>query len=73
MMPTAEQYDARANAHRPTSIYAMAVEIRRLHSTGLQPRDLAAALRLDLTQVLQAITEPTSTGDPRHGQTHSDQ
>jgi hypothetical protein len=63
MMPTANDYDRRANAHHPQSADAMAIEIRRLHSTKLKPRDIASALRLDLGQVLEAITDSPSSGD----------
>ena len=63
MMPTAHDYDRRANAHRPTTIGAMANEIRRLKNTGLTVRDISVALRLDLGQVLTALIDSTSTGD----------
>jgi len=64
MPPTALNYIRRANIHRPVSLDAMASEIRRLKNTGLTVRDISIALRVDLAQVLQAITELTSTGDP---------
>ena len=46
-----------ANMHRPTDPTALAGEIRRLHGTGLTPRDIAATLRLDMAAVLQALRE----------------
>jgi hypothetical protein len=39
-------YDIRANQHRPANVGQLAVEIRRLHASGLTPRDIAAALGL---------------------------
>jgi hypothetical protein len=63
-MNTATDYDRRAMFHRPTDRDVLAAEIRRLHSTGLTRRDIASALRIDLTTVLHALTVATShTGD----------
>jgi len=73
MPPSAQDYDRRANVHRPVSLDAMAAEIRRLQNTGLTVRDISVALRVDMAEVLQAITDSLSTGDPRYGQTHSHQ
>jgi hypothetical protein len=65
-MNTATDYDHRAMFHRPTDTDALAAEIRRLHSTGLTRRDIASALRIDLTTVLHALsTDPSHTGDHR--------
>jgi hypothetical protein len=48
-------YEMRANLHKPSDPDAFALEIRRLHSEGLKPRDIANALRLDLAAVLTAL------------------
>ena len=48
-------YDALAGLHRPADPAALRAECRRLHSTGLKPRDIACALRLALGQVLEAL------------------
>jgi hypothetical protein len=56
-VPTAAEHVARADLHRPTDPGALAREIRRLARTGLRPRDIAAALRVDLGAVLSAIRE----------------
>ena len=45
-------YQHRAQQHRPRDESAMARECSRLVSTGLTPRDVATALRLDLGEVL---------------------
>lgn len=49
------QYDDRATEHKPTEPQQLAREVRRLHATGLTPRDIAAALRLPLPDVLEAL------------------
>jgi hypothetical protein len=47
--------------HRPTDPQLIAKECRRLAATGLRPRDIAAALRLDLTFVISAVnTRPSA-------------
>lgn len=43
--------------HRPTDIMVMADEIRRLHGTGLKPRDIADSLRIGIAAVTQALRE----------------
>ena len=65
------EYAALAQLHRPTSPEAIAVEIRRLHAEGLKPRDIAVALRLGLTQVLEAIGDRSADGTPplQHNET----
>ncbi len=45
-------YQRRADQHRPRDESAMARECSRLVATGLTPRDVATALRLDLAEVL---------------------
>ena len=45
--------------HRPTDPEVLATEIRRLHASGLRPRDIAQALRLDLGTVLGALISTT--------------
>jgi hypothetical protein len=56
------QYDWRqlADLHRTTDPAQIGAEVRRLHQSGLKPRDIAASLRLDLSFVLSALTQ-----DPR--------
>jgi hypothetical protein len=51
------QYAALASMHRPTDPESIDREVRRLHGTGLSRRDIAAALRLDLDQVVNALAE----------------
>ena len=46
-----------ADKHRPTDPAIMAAEIRHLRKTGLKPRDIATALRVDLGVVLSALSE----------------
>jgi hypothetical protein len=51
------QWALLANLHRPTDPTALAGEIRRLHGTGLTPRDIATSLRIDLSVVLTALRQ----------------
>lgn len=51
----AADHAARADRHRPTDPGAIAAEIRRQVATGLRPRDVASAMRLDLAVVLDAL------------------
>lgn len=51
------QWQLLADMHRPADPQAIGAEIRRLHQSGLTVRDVAVALRLDLGQVLTAISE----------------
>lgn len=44
-----------ANQHRPSDPVAIASEIRRLHASGLTPRDVSVALRIDMGAVLEAL------------------
>jgi hypothetical protein len=53
----ATEHVARADLHRPTDPGALAREIRRQVDSGLKPRDVATALRIDLAVVLGAIRE----------------
>lgn len=46
-----------ADAHRPTEPTGFYPEIRRLYGEGLTPRDIAAALRIDLGSVLSALKQ----------------
>jgi hypothetical protein len=52
-------YDWRllAEMYKPTDPAAIALEIRRQHRTGLKPRDIATALRVDIGDVLAALRE----------------
>jgi hypothetical protein len=62
-LPTAREYAARAELHRPADPEAIAAEIRRLAATGLTPRDVAVALRLDVQAVHFALSaSPSSAG-----------
>ena len=56
----AADYDRLARIHRPSNPAVLAMEMRRLHANGLTARDIAAALRLDIGQVLEALTAPNS-------------
>lgn len=47
------------DTHRPTDGETLQAEIRRLHSTGLKPRDIADSLRIGLAAVQQALREAT--------------
>lgn len=49
------EYVERAQRHRPTDPDAIAREVRRLAATGLRPGDVAAALRIALPVVLEAL------------------
>lgn len=52
---TAQEYQQRAQQHRPDDQAALVVEIRRLTGEGLKPRDIAAALNLHISFVLLAL------------------
>jgi hypothetical protein len=55
-------YELLAQQHRPRDDGALAAECRRLVSTGLTPRDVATALRLELADVLMWIDNAGSKG-----------
>ena len=63
-MSAAIDYDKLARIHRPSDPAVLPLEIRRLRQNGLTARDIAAALRLDLGQVLEALVGPTSPAPP---------
>lgn len=42
---------------RPADPGIVATEVRRLHSTGLKPRDISEALRLPLSTVLEMLRQ----------------
>jgi hypothetical protein len=48
-------YAKLAELHRPADQQAIANEVRRLHSEGLKPRDIASALHLGLNAVLALL------------------
>jgi hypothetical protein len=52
---TLHRYDERAQIHRPNDSALLAREVSRLVATGLTPRDVAIALRLDLGEVLSIL------------------
>jgi len=54
-MITAFEWSERAELYRPTDEAAIAAEIRQLHQTGLTPRDISSAMRLNLGMVLRAL------------------
>jgi DNA-binding transcriptional MerR regulator len=56
MLPHTNDYDIRAQRYRPSDVASLNAEIRRLKDTGLTVRDISIALRLDLAQVLDALT-----------------
>jgi hypothetical protein len=60
---SAASYDLRANAHRPRDPLKLAQAIHTLNDSGLKPRDIASALRLDLEAVLAGLQSTTET-DP---------
>ena len=51
-------YARLANLHRPADPAAIAREVRRLHNTGLKPRDIAVALRIAPDQVMNMLDPP---------------
>jgi hypothetical protein len=53
----AQRYDQLANANRPHDEQSLARECSRLRLTGLTPRDIATALRLDIGEVLELLRE----------------
>ena len=61
VIPGGLDWRAQADLHRPTDRGAVAAEIRRLVANGLKPRDVAAALRLGLGQVLEALRDASPT------------
>jgi hypothetical protein len=56
-------YDWRqlAELHRPTGPDAIGAEIRRLRAQGLKPHDIAEALRIGVSAVVQALAENGAT------------
>ena len=56
-MTAAIDYDRLARLHMPSDPAALRAECRRLLKTGLTPRDVSIVLRLDLGQVLEALTD----------------
>lgn len=52
-------YAMLAQQHRPSDPAQLAVEIRRLHHSGLSRRDIATALRLNLEFVVNALADST--------------
>ena len=59
-MTAATDYDRLARIHRPSDPAVLAMEMRRLHSNGLTPRDISVALRLSIGQVLESLAAPNS-------------
>lgn len=57
---TSLSYDQRASANRPHDEQSLARECSRLLSTGLRVRDIATALRLDISDVLKLLREGAS-------------
>ena len=55
MSPVPYDWRKLAELHKPTDPAAIVAEIRRLSGTGLKPRDISNALRLDLGAVLEAL------------------
>lgn len=52
----AHDYNQRAQANRPSDPTAIAAEVRRLRKDGLKPRDISTALRVGITEVLEALS-----------------
>jgi hypothetical protein len=55
MTSPGDDFATRADLHRPTDPVQLAAEIRRLADSGLTARDIGAALRIGLGQVLEAL------------------
>jgi hypothetical protein len=49
-----DAYELHAQLHRPDPA-GIAAEVQRLAREGLKPRDIASALRVNVTQVLKAL------------------
>lgn len=47
MSSSAQDYDRRAEEHRPTDVETLRREARRLNDQGLRVRDIAQALKLN--------------------------
>lgn len=56
-------YEMLARMNRPSDPTAIASEVRRLRRSGLQPRDIASALRLDLASVRELLASPEQAGN----------
>jgi len=50
---------ARAEQHKPASLAELAPEIHRLTADGLKPRDVAAALAINVLLVLHVLGPPS--------------
>ena len=50
-------YAALSQLHRPSDPRAMAAEVKRLRASGLSARDISAALRLLLSDVIDILGE----------------
>ena len=57
MIPGKLDYAALAQTHRPTNMAVIAAEVRRLHSEGLTPIDISTALRLNISDVHDALND----------------
>lgn len=57
---TMRAYETLANLNRPADESALAAEVRRLHASGLSPRDVSQALRIALPAVLNIINSHVS-------------
>ncbi len=56
-----DDYQQRAQQHRPTSMEALAAEVRRLHRDGLSVRDIAVALQLNDADVADMLKSERSS------------
>jgi hypothetical protein len=58
MSTSDDDYQQRAQQHRPADTYAMAAAVKQLQAQGLKPRDIGQALDLDPEQVRQFMDAP---------------
>ena len=50
-----QDYERRANAHRPPHAETLAAEARRLHAQGFTALDISTALRIDSAQIREML------------------
>ena len=65
MRPIDGAFDYRrlADVHRPSCNDALTADVRRLARSGLTARDIPAALRVNLAQVLELLNQQQSPAD----------
>lgn len=55
---SALDYRNRAQLHRPSSPFLLGREMRRLAESGLTPRDIAVAMQVEISVVIEALRKP---------------